>query len=76
MQNAVARIELDGVELSLYHVNGQLRVAAEGIDLGPVRGIKRLAGPDLAPSMTGTKDAYRRLAATAEYRAYIAPLLA
>lgn len=75
MKTTVATIEHDGVELSLVVVNGGLRVAAEGLDLGPVRGVKRLAGPQLAASDGGTKAVYRALAGSAGYRSYLATIL-
>jgi hypothetical protein len=65
----IITIEHEGVLLSLTTQNGDLRVAAEGVDVGPVRGRKRLAGPQLAATMTATRAIYQRLARSPEYRA-------
>ena len=76
MKNTIVTVEVDGVDVSLVCVNGALRVAADGVDVGPVRGRKRLAGPQLAASMAGSKAVYKRFACSPAYRAYLGSSIA
>lgn len=71
-RTVIVTIEVDGVDISLLSINGALRVASDGVDVGPVRGRKRLSGPHLALSDKGSRAVYRRLAASVEYRAFLA----
>lgn len=57
----LATVEVDGTEITIVDRDGSARVEAEGVDVGPARGEKRLSGPQLCNSAAQNKAIYATL---------------
>jgi hypothetical protein len=57
----IATMDVDGAEITIVDRAGSLRLESEGVDVGPVRGTKRLAGPQICSSQKRSAEVYAQL---------------